>query len=35
MFSDDTNLFISGIDVDDYFDMSCELNKRALWFKAR
>ena len=35
MFADDTNLFISGINVDDLFsDMNCELNKISLWFKA-
>ena len=35
MFSDDTNLFISGINVDDLFsDMNCELNKIYIWFKA-
>ena len=34
-FADDTNLFISGINVDDIFsDMNCELNKISLWFKA-
>ena len=36
MFADDTNLFISGINVDDLFsDMNCELNKISLWFKAK
>ena len=35
MFADDTNLFLSGINVDDLFsDMNCELNKISLWFKA-
>ena len=35
MFADDTNLFISGINVDDFFsNMNCELNKISLWFKA-
>ena len=35
MFADDTNLFISSINVDDLFsDMNCELNKISLWFKA-
>ena len=35
MFADDTNLFLSGINVDDLFsDMNCELNKIYLWFKA-
>ena len=35
MFADDTNLFLSGINVNDLFsDMSCELNKISLWFKA-
>ena len=34
MFADDTNLFISGINVDDLFsDMNCKLNKIFLWFK--
>ena len=36
MFADDTNLFLSGINVDDLFsDMNCELNKISLWFKAK
>ena len=35
MFADDTNLFLSGINVDDLFsDMNCELNKIYIWFKA-
>ena len=35
MFADDTNLFLSGINVDDLFsDMNCELNEISLWFKA-
>ena len=35
MFVDDTNFFLSGINVDDLFsDMNCELNKISLWFKA-
>ena len=35
MFSDDTNLFLSDINVDDLFsDMNCELNEISLWFKA-
>ena len=35
MFADDTNLFLSDINVDDLFsDMNCELNKISLWFKA-
>ena len=35
MFADDTNFFLSGINVDDLFsDMECELNKISLWFKA-
>ena len=35
MFADDTNFFLSGINVDDLFsDMNCELNKISLWFKA-
>ena len=34
MFADDTNLFLSGINVDDLSDMNCELNKISLWFKA-
>ena len=35
MFADDTNLFISGINVDDLFsDMNCDLNKIYLSFKA-
>ena len=34
-FADDTNLFLSGINVDYLFsDMNCELNKISLWFKA-
>ena len=35
MFTDDTNLFNSGINVDELFsDMNCELNEISLWFKA-
>ena len=35
MFADDTNVFLSGLNVDDLFsDMNCELNKISLWFKA-
>ena len=35
MFTDDTNLFNSGINVDEPFsDMNCELNEISLWFKA-
>ena len=35
MFADDTNLFLSGINVDDLFsDMNCGLNKISLLFKA-
>ena len=35
MFADDSNLFVSGINVDDLFsDRNCELNKISLWFKA-
>ena len=35
IFADNTNLFLSGINVDDLFsDMNCELNKISLWFKA-
>ena len=35
MFADDTNLFNSGISVDELFsDMNCELNEISLWFKA-
>ena len=35
MFADDTNLFLSVINVDDLFsEMNCELNKISLWFKA-
>ena len=35
IFADDTNLFCSGINVDDLFSaMKCELNKIFLWFKA-
>ena len=35
MFADDTNLFLSGINLDDLFsDMNWELNKISLWFKA-
>ena len=35
MFADDTNLLLSGINVDTLFsDMNCELNKISLWFKA-
>ena len=36
MFADDTNLFLSGKNVDDLFpDINCELNKISLWlFKA-
>ena len=35
MFADDTNLFNSGINVDELFsDMNCELNEISLWFKA-
>ena len=35
MFADDTNLFLSGINVDDLFsDMNCELTEISLWFKA-
>ena len=35
MFANDTNLFLSDVDVDDLFsDMSCELNEISLWFKA-
>ena len=35
MLADNTNLFLSGINVDDLFsDMNCELNKIYLWFKA-
>ena len=34
MFVDDTNLFVSGINVDRFFYMNCELNKISLWFKA-
>ena len=35
MFPGDTNLFLSGINVDDLFsDMNCELNKISLWFEA-
>ena len=35
MLADDTNLFLSGINVVDLFsDMNCELNKISLWFKA-
>ena len=34
MFAEDTNLFISGIDVDEIFsDLRCELNIISLWFK--
>ena len=34
MFTDDTNLFNSGINVDELFsDMNCELNEISLWFK--
>ena len=34
MFADDTNSFLSGINVDGlYSDMNCELNKIYLWFK--
>ena len=34
MFADGTNLFLSGINVDDLFsDMNCELNKISFWFK--
>ena len=35
MFAEDTNLFLSGKNVDDIFsNMNCELNKISLWFKA-
>ena len=35
MFADNTNLFLSGINVDDLFsDMNCGLNKISLLFKA-
>ena len=35
MFADDTNLFLSGINVDDIFsNVNCELNKISIWFKA-
>ena len=35
MFADDTNLFLSGINIDDlYSDTNCKLNKISLWFKA-
>ena len=35
MFVDDTNLFLSRINIDDLFsDMNYELNKIPLWFKA-
>ena len=35
IFADDTNLFPSGLNVDDLFsDMNCEPNKIFLWFKA-
>ena len=35
MFAHDTNLFISGINVDDLSsDVNCELKKISLWFKA-
>ena len=34
MFADDTNLFLSGVNVGDLFsDVNCELNKISLWFK--
>ena len=34
MFTDDTNLFIPRINVDDlFYDMNCEINKISLWFK--
>ena len=34
MFADDTNLFISGVNVGDLFsDVNCELNKISLWFR--
>ena len=33
MFTDDTNLFIPRINVDDlFYDMNCEINKISLWF---
>ena len=35
MFADDTNLFFSGIKVDNLFpDINCERDKISLWFKA-
>ena len=35
MFADNTNLFLTVINVDDLFsDMNCELNKMSFWFKA-
>ena len=35
MFAEDTNLFLSGKNVDDIFsNMNSELNKISLWFKA-
>ena len=35
MFAEDTNLFLSGINVDELFsDMNCKLEKVSLWFRA-
>ena len=35
MFTDNTNLFISGINVDDLFsDKNCGLDEISIWFKA-